>query len=497
MYFAGLGEDERLLGHDRADDHLAGVHQASPPPRRRRAAPSARASRPAAPPRRRAARRRRSRRPRRRRSTGITSTRARLRNDLPAAASASVRSTSVGAAAAPVARSSAACLVDGASNGRGVEHGQRLALGVHRERAAQRRAARLAVDLDRVVARRGTERGAAAGPHRRARGAGAARPVPFWRHGLAPPPRTSPRVLVEAVPCRRALSSARTASCTSGMLNAASNATGSRSTVPPPSFGAVLAIGAHLHRAAAWARERRRAPAAGSAPGYLDHGQAALGDPAAAHPAGTADALEHPRGRGRGADRSRRADVVRAVRLGAAVEVVALDRALEALALGLPGDLDLVAGLERVDGHGLADQQLAGLVAELDQVAVGGRVGLLAGARARPWSATSPCRRRTRAGPPRSRRARRSGSRSPGRAGLEHGHALDAAVLEEPLRHAELPARIAAIRASRGQADLDVHAGREMVEPLERVDRLRASAGGCRSVACGCGSRSARASPCP
>ena len=31
-----------------------------------------------------------------------------------------------------------------------------------------------------------------------------ARPVPFWRHGLAPPPRTSARVLVDCVPARRA-----------------------------------------------------------------------------------------------------------------------------------------------------------------------------------------------------------------------------------------------------------------------------------------------------
>ena len=27
-----------------------------------------------------------------------------------------------------------------------------------------------------------------------------ARPVPFWRHGFFPPPRTSPRVFVEACP---------------------------------------------------------------------------------------------------------------------------------------------------------------------------------------------------------------------------------------------------------------------------------------------------------
>ena len=30
------------------------------------------------------------------------------------------------------------------------------------------------------------------------------RPVPFWRYGFLPPPRTSPRVFVECVPCRPA-----------------------------------------------------------------------------------------------------------------------------------------------------------------------------------------------------------------------------------------------------------------------------------------------------
>jgi len=34
---------------------------------------------------------------------------------------------------------------------------------------------------------------------------------------------------------------------------------------------------------------------------------------------------------------------------------VALDRAGEALALGRARDLDLLADLERLDGHGLAD----------------------------------------------------------------------------------------------------------------------------------------------
>ena len=114
---------------------------------------------------------------------------------------------------------SAACLVDGRVEAGGVEHGQRLALGVHRQRAAQRGPAGLAVDLDGVVARlrartrcRRRSRPASA-TSRRGRGrcpSGAT----AWRRRR----ETSPRVLVDAVPWRRALSSARTVSCTSGML---------------------------------------------------------------------------------------------------------------------------------------------------------------------------------------------------------------------------------------------------------------------------------------
>ena len=56
---------------------------------------------------------------------------------------------------------------------RRVEDRERAALGVHRQRAAQRGAALLAVDLEGVAARLRAEDGAAAGPDRRARGAGA------------------------------------------------------------------------------------------------------------------------------------------------------------------------------------------------------------------------------------------------------------------------------------------------------------------------------------
>src|SRR3954463_5292994 len=54
------------------------------------------------------------------------------------------------------------------AEGRRVEDRERLALGVHGEHAAQRGAALLAVDLERVVARRGAEDDAAAGEVRRA-----------------------------------------------------------------------------------------------------------------------------------------------------------------------------------------------------------------------------------------------------------------------------------------------------------------------------------------
>src|SRR5262249_44245511 len=109
----------------------------------------------------------------------------------------------------------------------------------------------------------------------------------------------------------------------------------------------------------------------------LDDRQPTLGDAAAAHPACTANSLENARWGGGGADRSRRADVMRAVGLGAALEVVALDRALEALALRSSGHLDPIAGRERLDGNRLADQELTDLVAKLREVSMRRGVGLL------------------------------------------------------------------------------------------------------------------------
>src|SRR3954466_11908129 len=80
-----------------------------------------------------------------------------------------------------------------------------------------------------------------------------ARPVPFWRHGLAPPPRTLPRGLGQWGPWRGAASPGPADSRTRGPLNGAPNAASSSLTFAeagPPSLRA-SAIGPHLHDAVA------------------------------------------------------------------------------------------------------------------------------------------------------------------------------------------------------------------------------------------------------
>src|SRR5205823_12229742 len=77
------------------------------------------------------------------------------------------------------------------------------------------------------------------------------------------------------------------------------------------------------------------------------------------------------------ADRARLADVVRAVAARTGAEVVALDRALKALADADPRDLHLVAGLERLDGDGLALHGAVDAAAELDELPVRTDVELL------------------------------------------------------------------------------------------------------------------------
>src|SRR3954451_10656828 len=105
-----------------------------------------------------------------------------------------------------------------------------------------------------------------------------ARPVAFWRHGLAPPPRTLPRVLVAWVPWRCAASSARTDSCTSGSWNSAPKAGSSSGTfVVAPRTGA-SAIGAHLHDAVARAGDGPPHEQEVVAGADVDDRDAALGD---------------------------------------------------------------------------------------------------------------------------------------------------------------------------------------------------------------------------
>src|SRR4051812_10233186 len=121
-----------------------------------------------------------------------------------------------------------------------------------------------------------------------------ARPVPFWRYGLAPPPETAARLRVACVPRRRAASSAMTTSCTSGPLNGAPNTSASRLSflVVEPRIGA-SAIGAHLHGAALGPRHGAAHEHQVLVGDQLDDRQALLGDALAAHAARAPDALEH------------------------------------------------------------------------------------------------------------------------------------------------------------------------------------------------------------
>src|SRR5689334_16715112 len=92
-----------------------------------------------------------------------------------------------------------------------------------------------------------------------------------------------PRVLVACVPWRRAASSARTDSCTSGSWNSAPNAASSRSTVfEPPRIGA-LAIGPDLHDPVARAGHRAADEQQVVGRADVDDGDAALRDALVAH----------------------------------------------------------------------------------------------------------------------------------------------------------------------------------------------------------------------
>src|SRR5688500_7692629 len=181
-----------------------------------------------------------------------------------------------------------------------------------------------------------------------------ARPVPFCFQGLAPPPRTSARVLVDCVPLRRAASWAVTTWCMTAMLGSTPNMASSSSTVP-----AFVPVAVFVSRVAMSATCLDRVAddheatlrAGDSTP---DEDEVALGvgrhdrevqrrDLLAAHAAGHLGAAEHAGRRGAGADGAGRAvDAVGAVGGGEAAEAVALHHTGEALALADGGDVDLV-----------------------------------------------------------------------------------------------------------------------------------------------------------
>src|SRR3990170_2505334 len=177
-----------------------------------------------------------------------------------------------------------------------------------------------------------------------------ARPVPFWRHGLAPPPDTSARPLVEWVPERAAASWAVTTWCMTGTLGwipkMAAGSSGCSTTTG--------AIRHHPSRRCGRRRARRRGRERHPAPGA-------------------------------GADRPGGAVLlVGAVGGALALEVVALDVAGEPFALGDAGHVDLLAGGEDIGRDDLAHGEGTGIVdPQLGQVAGGDGVVPLEVARLR------------------------------------------------------------------------------------------------------------------
>jgi hypothetical protein len=120
---------------------------------------------------------------------------------------------------------------------------------------------------------------------------------------------------------------------------------------------------------------------------------------------------------------------------------VALDRPLEPLALRAARDLHELTLLEGLaDAHGLTHLELSRLVAELGEMPQRRRAGLL--------QMAEPCAREPLLANIAEGELHRVVAVAIGRADrrdvarprLDHGHALDPAVLLEDLRHAELPA---------------------------------------------------------
>ena len=137
--------------------------------------------------------------------------------------------------------------------------------------------------------------------------------------------------------------------------------------------------------------------------------------------------------------------------------------------------LTLWPGSNSLDGELLADLvPRPSCVAELDQVPrARGAPAFFRWPSSALVSLRSGRPRRTRAARPRSRRARGRGPRSPwqGPASITVT-GTRVAVLGEDLGHAELLAEDRGHRSAQS-LDLDVDAGRQVVEALQRVDRLR------------------------
>ena len=323
----------------------------------------------------------------------VTSTRSRLRNDLIDRLLVLVRDDEHRRRPCPTPRATRLRLL----RRRGLERRRRRRARASRcatwcESAPRERgAARLAVDLHVEAAHPGREGDAAA---RELRGAdralaGAAR-CPSGATAWRGRPRRARGSWRRACRARCAFSSARTVSCTRCGLSSAPNTAASSATslagraAEHGCLRAAISLDLpDLDDAALRARNRALDEQQVALDVDLVDDEPELGDAPRAHVAGHLLALEHARRRRRGADRAGLADVVRAVADRAALEVVPLDRALEALADRRARDLDRVARLERLDGDGLADVEL-GLAAELDEVPVRRRRRPCSGGRARP-----------------------------------------------------------------------------------------------------------------
>src|SRR5437762_6742965 len=203
-----------------------------------------------------------------------------------------------------------------------------------------------------------------------------ARPVPFCRHGFLPLPLTFARFFVLCVPRRSAAFACTTDSHIRSAFTRPPKTSSLTSTLPtflfslltisscicPVPCALLLALfrlldlrDLDLLRRDRLADDHVAGRRAGDA--ALDDQQVivavdahdfqvACRDALAAHPTGSAHALDHPRRERRGADRAGRAVEHRSVRRRAPGEVMALDDALEPFAAAGADDVDALAQRE-------------------------------------------------------------------------------------------------------------------------------------------------------